>query len=276
MGWVSARTERRCAGRELVAGPDPPRWEATVNAHGVVVAMPLGQSWAPTPSIGCVVNVGTVRYRPSFAQPARKGAGSLPAVRAGRGGGPVVVAGVTTRHGGRESRPSAILGETTADRFRRRLRPRCAAPADPARRSWRKPLTPARYPEGAPHPCKPSAEPPQPIASRRQSISCPSALVLIRAPISTFAVDDPFPGLKSEVALESALQRNRFPGQRPNPGAVGSQGARQHRRDRTARPAARRQTPGRTGRTAGAGGMVRLGCRARGVRLPRRPVHRRA
>ena len=36
------------------------------------------------------------------------------------------------------------------------------------------------------------------------------------------AVDDPFPGLKSEVALESVLQRNRFPGQRPNPGAVGS------------------------------------------------------
>jgi len=36
------------------------------------------------------------------------------------------------------------------------------------------------------------------------------------------AVDDPFPGLKSEVALESVLQRNRFPGQRPTPGAVGS------------------------------------------------------
>ena len=42
-----------------------------MNAHGVVVAMPLGQSWAPTPSIGCVVNVGTVRYRPSFAQARR-------------------------------------------------------------------------------------------------------------------------------------------------------------------------------------------------------------
>lgn len=111
MGWVAARTERRCAGRELLAGADSPRWEATVNAHGVVVAMPLGQSWAPTPSIGCVVNVGTVRYRPSFVQPARKGAGSLPAVGAGRGGGSVVVAGVTTRHGGRESRPQGEGGQ---------------------------------------------------------------------------------------------------------------------------------------------------------------------
>jgi hypothetical protein len=89
--------------------------------------------------------------------------------------------------------------------------------------------------------------------------------VLIQAPISTLPSTTRSPGLKSEVALESVLQRNRFPGQRPNPGAVGSQGARQHRRARTARPAARRQTPDHTGRTAGAGGMVRLGCRARGV-----------
>jgi hypothetical protein len=111
MGWVAARTERRCAGRELLAGVDTPRREATVNAHGVAVAMLLGQSWAPTPSIGCVVNVGTARYRPSFAQPARKGAGSLPAVGAGWGGGSVVVAGVTTRHGGRESRPQGEGGQ---------------------------------------------------------------------------------------------------------------------------------------------------------------------
>jgi hypothetical protein len=48
VGWVAARTERRCAGRKLLVGADSPRWEATVNAHGVVVAMPLGQSWADT------------------------------------------------------------------------------------------------------------------------------------------------------------------------------------------------------------------------------------
>src|SRR5258705_9155889 len=100
MGWVAAHTERRCAGRELLAGVDSPRREATVNAHGVVVAMPLGQSWTPPPSIGCVVNVGTVRHRPPPGQPARERAGALPAEDVGRGGGPVVVAGVTTRHGG--------------------------------------------------------------------------------------------------------------------------------------------------------------------------------
>jgi hypothetical protein len=38
------------AGRELLAGADSLRREATVKAHGVVVAMPLGQSWTPTPA----------------------------------------------------------------------------------------------------------------------------------------------------------------------------------------------------------------------------------
>ena len=111
MGWVAVRTERPWAGRELLAGEDAPRREATVKAHGVVVAMPLGQSWAPTPPTGGVVNVGTVRCRPRLVQPARERAGALSAVGAGRGGGPVVVAGVTTRHGGRESRPQGQGGQ---------------------------------------------------------------------------------------------------------------------------------------------------------------------
>jgi hypothetical protein len=75
-----------------------------VKAHGVVVAMPLGQSWAPTPSIGGVVNVGTIRCRPRPVQPVREWAGASSAAGAGWGGGLVVVAGVTTRDGGRESR----------------------------------------------------------------------------------------------------------------------------------------------------------------------------
>ena len=91
-------------GRELRAGMDSFRQEATVKAHGVVVAMPLGQSWAPTPSIGDAVNVGTIRCRPRTVRPARERAGASSAVGAGWGGGLVVVAGVTTRHGGRESR----------------------------------------------------------------------------------------------------------------------------------------------------------------------------
>jgi hypothetical protein len=104
------------AGRELLAGADSLRREATVNAHGVVVAMPLGQSWAPTPPIGCVVNVGTVRCRPRRAQPARERAGALSAVDTGRGGGLVVVAGVTTRHGGREDRPQGEGGQQVRSR----------------------------------------------------------------------------------------------------------------------------------------------------------------
>ena len=58
-----------------------------------------------------VVNVGTVRCRPCLVQPARERAGALSAVGTGRGGGLVVVAGVTTRHGGRESRPQGEGGQ---------------------------------------------------------------------------------------------------------------------------------------------------------------------
>jgi hypothetical protein len=82
-----------------------------VNAHGVVVAIPQEQSWTPSPSIGQVVNVGTVRRRPRLVQPVRERAGALSAVDAGQGGGPVVVAGVTTRRGGRESRPQGQGGQ---------------------------------------------------------------------------------------------------------------------------------------------------------------------
>jgi hypothetical protein len=121
MGWVAVRTDRRM----LVGNSSPElipfRREATVKAHGVVVAMPLGQSWTPTPPIGRVVNVGTVRCRPRLVQPARERAGALSAVGTGRGGGLVVVAGVTTRHGGRESRPQGEGGQQV--RSRRKGRP---------------------------------------------------------------------------------------------------------------------------------------------------------
>ena len=87
-----------------------------MNAHGVAVAMPLGQSWTPTPSTGRVVNVGTVRCRPRRVQPVRERAGALLAVGIGRGGGLVVVAGVTTRQGGRESRPQGEGGQQVSSR----------------------------------------------------------------------------------------------------------------------------------------------------------------
>ena len=82
-----------------------------MKVHGVAVAMPQGQSWAPTPSSGRAVNVGTVRCRSRLAQPAWGRAGASSAGGAGRDGGPVVVAGVTTRHGGRESRPQGEGGQ---------------------------------------------------------------------------------------------------------------------------------------------------------------------
>jgi len=120
MGWVAVRTDWR-----LLVGNSSPelipfRREATVKAHGVVVAMPLGQSWTPTPPIGRVVNVGTVRCRPRLVQPARGRAGALSAVGTGRGGGLVVVAGVTTRHGGRESRPQGEGGQQVSSRSKGR------------------------------------------------------------------------------------------------------------------------------------------------------------
>ena len=73
--------------------------EATVKACGVAVAMLQGHSWAPTPSNGSGVNVGTI---PPVPFP---GSSRLPGGKAHRrpmpvgwGGGPVVVRG-------RESRP---------------------------------------------------------------------------------------------------------------------------------------------------------------------------
>ena len=121
MGWVAVRTGQRMLAGNSSPGLMPFRWEATVNVHGVVVAMPLGQSWTPTPPTGRVVNVGTVRRCPRLVQPARERAGALSAVGAGRGGGLVVVAGVTTRHGGRESRPQGEGGQQV--RSRRKGRP---------------------------------------------------------------------------------------------------------------------------------------------------------
>ncbi len=47
--------------------------EATRNVCGVLVAMLQGHSWAPTPSSGPVVNVGTVSWSPSPSQFAAAG-----------------------------------------------------------------------------------------------------------------------------------------------------------------------------------------------------------
>ncbi len=73
--------------------------EATVNACGVAVAMLQGHSWAPTPSNGSTVNVGTISAVPSPVSNLLVGGKVRRRLTPPRwGGGPVVVRG-------RESRP---------------------------------------------------------------------------------------------------------------------------------------------------------------------------
>ena len=77
-----------------------------MKAHGVVVAMPLGQQLGADPVDRWCGERGNHPVSPwvPWGQPVREWAGASSAVGAGWGGGLVVVAGVTTRHGGRESR----------------------------------------------------------------------------------------------------------------------------------------------------------------------------
>ena len=91
---VVVRVVRGTPGLGDVAGR-----EATVKVCGVAVAMLQGHSWAPTPSNGSAVNVGTI---PAVPDPRRSrwrgGKARRRPMLAGWGGGPVVVRG-------RESRP---------------------------------------------------------------------------------------------------------------------------------------------------------------------------
>ena len=71
-----------------------------MNACGVATAKLQGHSWAPTPSKGSRVNVGTIPLVPeqSGSQPERSGKVRCRLMPVGWDGGPVVVRG-------RESRP---------------------------------------------------------------------------------------------------------------------------------------------------------------------------
>jgi hypothetical protein len=74
--------------------------EAVVNACGVTTAMLQGHSWAPSPSQGSLVNVGTIPLVPDSSgnQPGDLGKARCRLMPEGWDGGPVVVRG-------RESRP---------------------------------------------------------------------------------------------------------------------------------------------------------------------------
>ena len=111
MGWVAAHIGA-LASRTLrpvdVAGQ-----EATVNACGVVVAMLQGHSWAPTPSSGSRVNVGTIPAVPSpISNPLAGGKARRRPSPPGWDGGPVVVRGRENRlHGEGVQRDRSIHAE---------------------------------------------------------------------------------------------------------------------------------------------------------------------
>ncbi len=75
--------------------------EATVKVCGVAVAMLQGHSWAPTPSNGSGVNVGTIPAVPDPGSSQLSGGKARRRLMlSGWGGGPVVVRGRESRlHG---------------------------------------------------------------------------------------------------------------------------------------------------------------------------------
>ena len=89
------------SGGELVDGFMSLVGEATVNACGVAVAMSQGHSWAPTPSNGQMVNVGTLPVVPcSDVSSVGDGKARRQLMLSGGGGGVVVVRGRESRlHG---------------------------------------------------------------------------------------------------------------------------------------------------------------------------------
>ena len=96
-GWSAARTH--LAGWGTPVPVDVAGMEARVKACGVAVARLQGHNWAPTPSNGSTVNVGTILVVPLPASSQLVGGKACRRlIPPGWGGGPVVVRG-------RESRP---------------------------------------------------------------------------------------------------------------------------------------------------------------------------
>ena len=98
LGWVAVRTRDHWRGKLLDRYKVAER-EAVRNVCGVRTAMLQGQSWAPNPSNGLTVNMGTTLVLPNPIGHEPKGGNvRRPPMAPGWGGGPVVVRG-------RESRP---------------------------------------------------------------------------------------------------------------------------------------------------------------------------
>ncbi len=101
-GPVSSAHLHRASSGVLVRGTpwlgDVASREALVNACGVAAAMLQGHSWAPTPSIGSTVNVGTTAMVPSPVSSLLSGGKVRRRPMSSRwGGGPVVVRGRESR-----------------------------------------------------------------------------------------------------------------------------------------------------------------------------------
>ena len=99
LGWAAARTSASAEGTPWLG--DVAGREATVKACGVAVARLQGHSWAPTPSKGSRVNVGTIPAVPSPASSQLVGGKARRRLMPpGWDGGPVVVRGRESRSHG--------------------------------------------------------------------------------------------------------------------------------------------------------------------------------
>lgn len=98
---ADALGHRRVVGRGTSLPGDVAGGEATVKACGVAVAMLQGHRWAPTPSKGSAVNVGTTAAVPApDSQWLAAGNARRQQMLSRWGGGPVVVRGRESRSHG--------------------------------------------------------------------------------------------------------------------------------------------------------------------------------
>jgi len=105
LGRNAAHAVREVDGRGLRSRPNAAGGEVARRACGGLAAMLQGEELVAHPVNRYVVNVGTVPVSPFPSPPGGGGQARCRLMAPGRGGGSVVVVGVTTHHGGRESRP---------------------------------------------------------------------------------------------------------------------------------------------------------------------------
>jgi hypothetical protein len=89
-----------------------------VKVCGVIAAMLQGHSWAPIPSNGSRVNVGTIPVVPNLVRSQRPGGKARRLLmRLGWGGGPVVVRGRESRSHGEGVQRDRGINATAGGRW---------------------------------------------------------------------------------------------------------------------------------------------------------------